>query len=256
MIKSMDKETALKAFRDYTSMYDETDVRNTLKISHTFRVADIAEQIAKSLDLTDVEVSFAWFLGLVHDIGRFEQLKRYDTFVDIKSVDHAELGADILFKDGLISKFPCEDLHPRWRSITELSVRLHNKLNIPDDLDEESKMFVRILRDADKCDIFRVLTEPPYDERNNKISSEARPARDSIMVCVREHRCVPRVGERTDFENLISQCCMAFELYYPKARQITASQGYLKKLLDTPIVDEQAQIQFKLLNTEMNRILK
>ena len=36
---------------------------------------------------------------MLHDIGRFEQIKRYGTFNDSKSVDHGEFGADLLFKE-------------------------------------------------------------------------------------------------------------------------------------------------------------
>ena len=42
---------------------------------------------------------------MLHDIGRFEQIRRFGTFNDVQSVDHAEFGADLLFKEGLIRKF-------------------------------------------------------------------------------------------------------------------------------------------------------
>ena len=42
---------------------------------------------------------------MLHDIGRFEQIRRFGTFNDAQSVDHAEFGADLLFKEGLIRKF-------------------------------------------------------------------------------------------------------------------------------------------------------
>lgn len=246
------KKRATSVFNNYAEKFDPSDIKVRLKVSHTFRVADIAERIAKSIGLDEQGRYFAWFLGLLHDIGRFEQLKRYGTFVDIKSIDHAELGADILFIDGLIDEFPKDGLPVDWREITELAVRLHNKLNVPEDMDEVTTTYVRLLRDADKCDIFRVLTEPPYDERNSRITSEAFPSRAEIMTCVDEHRCVPRVSDRTDFENLISQCCMGFELYYPESRRIAGEQGYLRKLLDTPIENEEAGKQFEYLRNEMS----
>ena len=42
---------------------------------------------------------------MLHDIGRFEQIRRFGTFNDAQSVDHAEFGADLLFKECLIRKF-------------------------------------------------------------------------------------------------------------------------------------------------------
>ena len=232
----MNIEHALKIFKDYTANYDSTNVSIHLKIAHTYRVAGLAERIAKNMlpgqqNCTD----FAWLLGLLHDIGRFEQVTRYGTFKDALSVDHAELGADILFHEGLFDKFISMEESwkdfKRMRAVAETAVRLHNKLTIPGNLDPQTRMYTTILRDADKIDIFRVLTEPPYDGRNLKGLS----ARDDVMQCVREHRCIPRpVGDFqfNELEALISQCCMAFELEYHESRAIVIEQGYLKKLLD------------------------
>ena len=82
-------------------------------------------------------MDFAWLLGLLHDIGRFEQVKRYNTFNDSQSVDHAELGADILFKEGLIDRFPTVSLPEGWPKTAETAIRQHNKLALPDGLDAE-----------------------------------------------------------------------------------------------------------------------
>ena len=193
----MNKKAALEAFKSYADLYDTEDIKIKLKIDHTYRVADIASRIAVSVGENP---DFSWFLGLLHDIGRFEQLTQYGTFKDAESVDHAELGADILFKDGLIESFPtafslfskvCQD-EADDRLIAETAIRLHNKLSLPGGLDEKTLLYCKILRDADKADIFRVLTDPPYDERNQRIVAESidmEPARLDIMRCVHEHRC-------------------------------------------------------------------
>ena len=250
----VDRERVRQAFEDYAGNYDPTDVKIRLKIDHTYRVAAFAERIAESLSLDRRQVDFAWLSGMLHDIGRFEQVKRYGTFIDRLSVDHAELGADILFKDGLFDRFIDDDGSSDLCTILETAIRLHNKLALPDDLGKDTRMFSDILRDADKCDIFRVLTEPPYDERNSRISLETKPARDSVMQCVREHRCVPRQGEMTAFEGLISQCCMAFELVYPESRLIVKEQGYLDSLLNIGLQKEPGR-QMAELQKEVRAIL-
>ena len=99
------KKRVLKAFKAYTDHYDISNVNIRLKIDHTYRVAAIAEQIAKSVGLGEYNVGFCWLLGMLHDIGRFEQYTRFGTFKDAESLDHAELGANILFNDGLITSF-------------------------------------------------------------------------------------------------------------------------------------------------------
>ena len=234
----IDRKRALRAFKDYTANYDSNNVSVRLKIAHTYRVADLAEKIAESVfeQITTTQAyDFSWLLGLLHDIGRFEQIVRYGTFKDAISVDHAELGADILFRDGLFEKFVLEEESgedfQKMRTVAETAIRLHNKLRIPDNLDSQSRIYATILRDADKIDIFRVLTEPPYNERNLTGLS----VRDEVMQCVMTHRCVPRPSgnfQVNELETLISQCCMAFELEYPESRAIVIEQGYLRKLLE------------------------
>ena len=224
----MNRERALRAFNDYVEGYDLADISVSLKVAHSYRVAHLAERIAVSVLPQQPNCSdFAWLLGLLHDIGRFEQVTRYGTFKDALSVDHAELGADILFRDGLFDTFISREESHEMRAIAEAAIRLHNKLKIPDDLDFQTRTYAKILRDADKVDIFRVLTEPPYDERN----FAGLTVRDEVMRCVKEHRCVPRVAQYNELEALISQCCMAFELEYPESRAIVIEQGYLAKLL-------------------------
>ena len=91
----MNRQAAIEAFQEYVSHYDAENPMISDKVAHTFRVAENAEQIALHTSCPEL-ADFAWFLGLLHDIGRFEQIRRYGTFADGQSVDHAELGADIL----------------------------------------------------------------------------------------------------------------------------------------------------------------
>lgn len=94
-----------KSFRDYTSAYSLDDAKVKLKVDHTFRVAALSDVITDSLGMTGYDKDLAWLLGMLHDIGRFEQVRRYHTLRDALSINHAELSADILFKEGLIGRF-------------------------------------------------------------------------------------------------------------------------------------------------------
>ncbi len=236
----INKERALKAFKDYVINYDAGNINIALKIAHTYRVAKISERIAKSIINEQYSVDFAWLLGLLHDIGRFEQVTKYGTFKDALSVDHAELGADILFCDNLFDIFISQKESgltlkefQKMKTVAETAIRLHNKLKLPENMDTKTEIYAKILRDADKADIFRVLTEPPYDECYHNMNNLTVKA--GIMQCVKEHRCVPRetsISQDNELEILIARCCMAFELEYQESRAIVIEQGYLKKLLE------------------------
>ena len=259
----MNRTKAEQVFRSYTDNYDSSDVKIKLKIDHTFRVAEIADRIAAGIG---ADCDFAWLSGLLHDIGRFEQVKRYGTFYDAVSIDHAELSADILFKDGLFEDFEkalfSDDgsdekadilINEDRKKMLETVIRLHNKLAVPDGLDEETLMYTRILRDADKADIFRVLTEPPYDERNERIIKDGTPAGEKVMGLVKKRRCVPRGITETEFESLVSHCCMAFELEYKVSRDIVAEQGYLDILMNLDAQNNDVRNQLAVVRDEMQK---
>ena len=261
----IDRRQAEAAFYAYTSHYDPDNSMIRHKIEHTLRVAGNCERIAVSLRVDDDDAAFAWFLGLLHDLGRFEQVRRYGTFVDSVSVDHAEFGADLLFKDGLIHEFPAQGLSPDRLALLETAIRLHNKLTLPGDQDEETRRFCDLIRDADKADIFRVVSELSFEQRigsSKALIQEGDEASEAVMYCVREHRCVPRDIRKTRFEGHISHCCMAFELVYPESRRIVREQGCLSRLLAETDEDGNALWngpeleQLRIVREEIEKVLK
>jgi putative nucleotidyltransferase with HDIG domain len=228
------RELAKDIFLRYAEQYDMQNILIRHKVEHTLRVAELSGRYAKELGMPVADEDFAWLLGLLHDIGRFEQARRYGTFVDSQSVDHAELSADILFRDGLMERFPDEGLPEDWRMIAETAIRLHNKLTLPETLNSRTRKFAEILRDADKTDIFRVIAGIPFEDRvgSSRASfTEAEEASPEVMACVLEHRCVPSGIRHTRFEGHISHCCMAFELVFDVSRRTVREEGWLGALL-------------------------
>ena len=75
-----DFDAAKAAFEAYLDEYDRADDKIHLKIVHTYGVVDAAEDIARRMGLGEEDVQLAKVIGLLHDIGRFEQIKRFDSF--------------------------------------------------------------------------------------------------------------------------------------------------------------------------------
>lgn len=231
----IDHTETIFQFQNYTKDYNEAIKGVDRKILHTFRVAKNSELIAEALGMDPDDIDLAWFIGILHDTGRFEQERRYGTFVDSLSVDHAELGADILFNDGLIDIYPTDDLPDGWRELCEKAVRLHNKLELPPDLDPRTRLFCQLIRDADKTDIFRVVATTPFEDlvgTGRSRFTDAPRASDEVMACVYEHRCVPRKIVKSVFESTMTNCCMAFDLDLAESRKIVKNQGYLSMILE------------------------
>lgn len=257
----IDREKAEKAFIDYTSSYDNSDPMIRQKIDHTFRVAGLSDRLAQSLGMDNNGIDLSWLIGLLHDFGRFEQIKRFGTFSDSQSVDHAELGGDILFNDEKIQLFSDAGLLQEDFLLTETAIRLHNKLSLPKNLDENTKVFCQLIRDADKLDIFRVLCEIPFETLAGKNSRlmEKEKASDECMEYVYKHSCIPRELVQSRFELRIAHICMAFELCFKESRKIAKEDGYVNKLLSVsdekgnPLWNEAECQQLEILKKELEK---
>ena len=251
----IDHIETVSVFQNYTKNYNEALKDIDRKILHTFRVAKAAEMIAEGMGLGSDDIDLAWFLGILHDTGRFEQERRYGTFVDAFSVDHAELGADILFVDGLIDRYPTDGLQEGWRSLCETAVRLHNKLALPPDLDPRTRLFCQLIRDADKTDIFRVIATTPFEDiagaGRSRFTDEPEAGKD-LMDCVCAHQCVPRKLVKSVFDNTITYCCMAFDLELKVTRTIVKEQGYLLQLLQGGENEKQIE-QLRITRAEIEK---
>jgi len=123
-----------------------------LKLHHSMRVCGIAKRISNHQAFTDNEKNIAYLCALFHDIGRFDQFLKFKTFLDSKSVNHAECGYEILSKSDVL-----EEVDAETRKIVINSTRLHNLQNVPDEIDPYVRRFVNITRDADKIDILELF---------------------------------------------------------------------------------------------------
>ena len=234
----IDRQRVKEQFASYTRDYDPEDTKIALKIAHTYRVADHCEQIARSIGLSDDEVEFAWLSGMLHDIGRFEQVKRYNTFIDSQSVDHAEFGADLLFgEDGFIFDY-IDDRS--WDPMMEIVIRQHNKYRMDESIEGKTLVFCNILRDADKVDILRVNVETPMEEIYNVTEDVLLESgvSEKVMEQVRERHAINRDIMTSPAEHLIGHIALTFELVYPKSHELAKEQGYLFKMFDFPTRNE------------------
>ena len=127
-----DRNEVIQAFQNYTAAYNPDDPKIKLKIDHTYRVAGLCAKIAVE---AKADPKLSWLCGMLHDIGRFEQVRRYNTFVDAESVDHASLSCELLFQDGLISSF-APDLEPETAYLLKTAIHCHSQYRLPDTISE------------------------------------------------------------------------------------------------------------------------
>lgn len=227
-------------FDSYADRYDKNDGRVELKIIHTNAVTAIMKRICQMRKLPEHTQALALLCAQFHDIGRFEQLKQYDTFLDHMSVNHAVLSCQILQEKGILDAL-CEK--DRQKILT--AIANHNKLEIdptvikaaePHDGSRpsfdalECLELCRLLRDADKCDIFRVFaTDNMVDVVGVPDEEVARgTVSPAVLLAVRGHRCVDKRIRRTYLDYWISFLGYFFDLNYAESMSIAREQGYYR----------------------------
>ena len=253
---AINRKNVINAFAEYVRNYDPSDEKIKLKIDHTYRVAGLCQRIAESLGLSEPDVDIAWLLGMLHDIGRFEQIRCFGTFNDVQSVDHAEFGADLLFKEGLIRKFAegyyeeCElarsgneeaeqiiknnEHHNKDTGLIEMAIRQHNKYRVKEDLTERQRMFCDILRDADKVDIFKVNADIPMEIIYDVTTEELKNGviTKEVLESFYKKETVLKSVRRSAVDNIVGHISLLFELVYKESYRQAKEQGYVYKLLN------------------------
>lgn len=247
----VDRDAAETAFGAYVARYGKDNPRVVLKVDHTLRVAASCDAIARSVGLPPCDVDLAWLCGLLHDIGRFEQLRRWDTFNDALSASHAALGVDALFgEDGAIREFVADDSSDE---AIRLAVGLHSDFRLPDRLDDRVRTLCVVVRDADKIEIVRDFALEPPETIFGAGGAELCRSRISgdALRAFYEHRCVRRDERHEPADTVLGILCFAFELEFPVSLRILHDQGLLYELMERPLglelpfADARTQVQFE-----------
>lgn len=224
---NIDIVKAKKAFKEYVKNYNPEDAKIKIKIAHIERVAQIAKQLAENLNLDKEDIELAELIGLLHDIGRFEQIKLYNTFLDKDSVNHAEYGVKVLFEDGLIRKFIEDD---KYDKIIKLAILNHNKIEIEEGLTEKENLHVKIIRDADKTDIFYVLTVADKKEVWYSSDLSDQKISEEVYKDFTEKKLVEYKKVKTGIDLLVINFSYIFDLYFKESIRIIEENHYLEKI--------------------------
>jgi len=123
-----------------------------LKEKHTLRVCQEIVRIGKELGLNLPQLFLAKTIGLFHDVGRFEQYEKYGTFRDAHSENHALLSVKTIKREKILQHLPLN-----IQEIICNAIMYHNVRLLPKGLSPEMEFYSKLIRDADKLDVFHVF---------------------------------------------------------------------------------------------------
>lgn len=252
---TVDRARAQKAFADYVRDYNAADEKVKLKIEHTARVCGLCETIARASGFSEQDTDIAWLAGLLHDVGRFEQLRQFGTFNDAQSIDHAEFGADILFRDGRIRDYIADASED---ALLEQAVRYHSVYRLPAGLSAREVKFANLLRDADKIDILKVNIIVPLEEIYNVTTEALKNCRvsDAVMQGFFEEHAILRSLKETPVDNVVGHISLVYELVYPVSYRIVYQQGFLDKLMRFQSNLPETNAQFEEIRRKMTAYIR
>lgn len=225
----IDIQKAKLELKNYLKNYNPENKKIKLKISHIQRTSRIARNIATSLKLEQEDIDLAELIGLLHDIGRFEQIKRYNTFIDKNSINHGEFGVKLLFEDNLIEKF-IQDR--QYDKIIEKAILNHNRnqKDIDKNLDERQLLHTKIIRDADKTDILYILTFEDKLTAWEKADLSDEKISDEIYREYIEEKSIKYKERKTSADTLVSHFAYIFNFYFKAGLEIVKNEEYIDKI--------------------------
>ena len=237
-----DFDAAKAAFEAYMDEYDRADDKIHLKIVHTYGVVDAAEDIARRMGLDEEDVQLAKVIGLLHDIGRFEQIKRFDSF-EPGTMGHAAYGAQLLFGP---EKMICT------------AIEKHSDFKLEGITDERTLLHAKLIRDADKLDNCRVKLE---ESMETLLGVDEKGVGEGVIAPKVWESCMAKESvlssdrvSKVDY--WISYIAQYYDINFPETYEIMREHDYVKRIMDrVPYALPETQEKMDILAAEMEEYM-
>lgn len=240
----MNIEEAKKFFEIYVNNYDINNDKIKRKYYHSLRVSKLCKDIAVSLNLNEEGIKVAELLGLLHDFGRFEQIKIYNTFDDQKSVNHAVLGVEQLEKFGF-NKFVDDK---NIQNLIKIAIINHNKTFIEKGLSNIELLFCKIIRDADKIDIFFLFNQNEFISTNEYIGKSLF---DRVINCKIDYE-----HNVNRLEQYVVSVAMVYDINFLWSYKYLYDKNYILNIIDKIISTNKQEERLLLIKDKIINYLK
>ena len=226
----MDFQQQKDIFNDYVSQYDTTNPKIQLKLAHTFGVIHASEFIMNELKLEEEEQQLGRLIALLHDIGRFEQLKKFNSYDD-SILSHTECGLDLLFKQHKILEFTDDS---KDDNIIYEAIKNHGVYKIDERLEGRELLHTKIIRDADKLDNFRVKEVSTMESMLDISDKEVGKSFITEKIFQAYMSCKPivYVDRKTPMDCWVSYLAYIFDLNFKESLKYIKDNNYIDKLID------------------------
>ena len=200
-----------------------------LKTDHTLRVLEEAEHLACAEKFSAGECLILEYSCLFHDLSRFEQFAKFQTYNDTISFDHGEYSYELLQRDHWLPEY----LSDREKNIICTAVRYHNKRVMPEKLAAEELKILSAVRDADKTDIFNILLNHLKNPENPAIVyklSDFSGLSEKVAAAIMAESSPDNADLETETDFLAAKFAWGFDLNYGWTCREFLKREYFQKL--------------------------
>ncbi len=231
-------------YADYAARFYKDDVfvnaNLKLKEEHTRRVCDETNYLTESLGLSGSQRLVAETIALFHDLGRQEQFTKYRTFSDAGSVPHGPLAVEVLERHNVL-----DDVEPRQRKVIEQAITLHAVRELAGDLDEDVLLYCQLIRDADKLDIYYLVTEadtrPPDDPQASVMINwfpRGEGYSPQVIEAIRAREHIDYAMLKTNVDMKLMQLAWVYDLNFQATFARVKRNQYFEKIIAMLPADE------------------
>ncbi len=222
-----------------------------LKIRHSKNVFRNALEISEHEKLSDYDRKIAGISGLFHDIGRFEQFTKYNTFRDENGIYHGQLGVDVLKNTRMLGSVETES-----REIIYNAIYDHGLKSIPTERSGKQLFFSKLVRDADKTDIFRIVAEYYHKTGARNIALEygldnSKGISQNVLEVFYEQKSI----DKNDLKTLDDFKCMQIAWIFDINFEFTYSKIINSKYIEAIVKSLKDQKQAVLIQEELKNYI-
>lgn len=239
----IDLEKAKVEFLEYVKQYDDKSLKVNIKIQHNLRVMEISNCLAKKRNLNEEEIQVATLIGLLHDIGRFEEYIIKEN--GIKETDHAKLGVEILENNNYIRKYVNND---KYDNFIKKAIFYHNKKYEQEyQNNKENKLektFCDIIKDSDNIDILYEEVEIFWKGREIEIGKET--ITQEVKEAFYNKNFVRKRIMKTNLDDIIGAISFIFIMKFEESLKLIKQKNLINRILD----------RYEFINKETNGEIK
>lgn len=231
----IDIEGAKQELIKYVQEQEIDNPRSPRKLEHIMRVAKICRNLAMELQLTEEQIQLAELIGVLHDIGRFEQYQIFDQNTSsialdtTKKFNHGEAGVAILKKDNYIRKYVQED---KYDAIIYRAIYEHNRYELTAGLTEGEQLFCKIIKDADKLDLMYEAVAIYWQEPKDIQEIEGGKLSEKMLADFYQHKLADNRNRVSRTDQILWFASFIFDINFPYSFKVLKEKDYISQMID------------------------